>query len=82
MLDSAELKELEYTFDILYINSDTYLQESDERHQSIRAESPVPRSAFGSVHIASRLRLTVAQNRDSDEDSRHATNLRYCDVHS
>lgn len=82
LLDSVELKELEYTFDILYINSDTYLQESDERHQSIRAESPVSRSAFDSTHITSRLRLTVAQNGDADADSRRATNLRYCEVHS
>lgn len=82
LLDAPELKELEYTFDILYINSDTYLQESDERHQSIRAKSPVSRSAFDKEHITSRLRLTVAQNVDVDEDSPRVTNLRYCDVHT
>ena len=82
LLDALELKELEYTFDILYINSDTYLQESYNRHQSIRATSPVLRSAFDKEHITSRLRLTVAQNADIDEDSRRATNLRYCDAHS
>ena len=63
-----ELKELEYTFDILYINSDVYLQESDNRHQSIRAKSPVSRSAFDSEHITSGLRLTVAQCSDADRD--------------
>ena len=82
LLDAPELKELEYTFDILYINSDTYLQESDERHQSIRAKSPVSRSAFDKDHITSRLRLTVAQNVDVDEDSPRVTNLRYCNVHT
>lgn len=82
LLDTLELKDLEYTFDILYINSDTYLQESDDRHQSIRAKSPVSRSAFDKEHITSRLRLTVAQNVDADEDSPRATNLRYCNVHT
>lgn len=81
-LDSLELKELEYTFDILYINSDTYLQESDDRHQSIRAKSPVSRSAFDKEHISSRLRLTVAQNGVADEDSHRITNLRYCNIHT
>lgn len=82
LLDEAELKDLEYTFDILYINSDTYLQESDEKRQSIRAKSPVHRTAFDDKHITSRLRLTVAQHADTDEDSRRATNLRYCNVHT
>ena len=36
LLENKELKELEYTFDILYINSDVYLQESDNRHQTFR----------------------------------------------
>lgn len=81
-LDTHELKELEYTFDILYINSDTYLQESDDRHQSIRANSPVSRNAFDKEHLTSRLRLTLAQNGDIDEDSRRTTNLRYCNTHT
>ena len=82
LLENKELKELEYTFDILYINSDVYLQESDNRHQSIRAKSQVSRSVFDSEHITSGLRLTVAQCSDADGDSPKATNLRYCDVHS
>ena len=82
LLEENELKDLEYTFDILYINSDVYLQESDNRHQSIRAKSPVSRSAFDAEHIKSRLRLTVAQFSDADGDNPKATNLRYCDVHS
>lgn len=82
VLDSPELKELEYTFDILYINSDTYLQESINRHQSIRATSPVSRIAFDKEHITSRLRLTVAQNAETDEDRRRVTNLRYCNTHT
>lgn len=82
VLDSSELKDLEYTFDILYINSDTYLQESINRHQSIRATSPVPHNSFDKEHIISRLRLTVAQNVDVDEDSPRVTNLRYCNVHT
>ena len=82
LLEEKELKDLEYTFDILYINSDVYLQESDNRHQSIRAKSPVSRTAFDKEHISGRLRLTVAQNSDADGDSPKATNLRYCDVHS
>lgn len=81
-LDAHELQELEYTFDILYINSDTYLQESDDRHQSIRANSPVSRNAFDKEHLTSRLRLTLAQNGDFDGDSRHTTNLRYCNTHT
>ena len=71
-----------YIFVNLFINSDVYLQESDNRHQSIRAKSPVSRSAFDSEHITSGLRLTVAQHSDADGDSPKATNLRYCDVHS
>lgn len=71
-----------YIFVNLFINSDVYLQESDNRHQSIRAKSPVSRSAFDSEHIKSGLRLTVAQHSDADGDSPKATNLRYCDVHS
>ena len=82
LLNTSELKDLEYTFDILYINSDTYLQDSGEIHQSIRAKSPVSRNAFNKEHISSGLRLTVAPNRDTDEDDNRATNLRYCNVHT
>jgi len=82
LLDEKELKDLEYTFDLLYINSDVYLQESDNRHQSIRAKSPVSRFAFDNEHITSDLRLTLAQHSDADGDSPKATNLRYCDVHT
>ena len=82
LLNWPELKDLEYTFDILYINSDVYLQESEDRHQSIRAKSPVPRTAFDAPHISSDLRLTVAQYSDAGDGNPRATNLRYCNVHT
>ena len=82
LLDSPELKDLEYTFDILYINSDVYLQESENRHQSIRSKSPVRHNAFDTEHISSKLCLTVAPYNKTDDSNRNVSNLRYCDVHS
>ena len=82
VLEGQELHDLEYTFDILYMNSDVYLQESELRHQSIRADSPVSPLSFDSKHITSDIRLTLAQKEAFGDKNKQVTNLRYCKVHS
>lgn len=78
-LGQAEIRDLEFTFDVLYMNSDVQgLSGGDGRTQISRTRSVVDRNAFNDCGKASGIRLTIA----SANKCGKGTNLKECKVFS
>ena len=70
---NQELRELEYTFDKLFLNSDIkHLSEQKGKNEVDRQRKPIDKHVFAG--LSSRLRLTVAANKKYNKES----NLVYC----
>lgn len=79
-LGDNEICDLEYTFDILYMNSDVQgLSGGSGRTQISRTRSLVDKNAFSACGRDSDIRLTIAS---SNKKHGKGTNLRECRVYS
>ena len=79
-LEPEALKDLEYTFDVLYMNSDVQrLSGGSARRQILRTSSVVDSETFDECGKTSGLRLTIASQKYKN---REETNLKDCRVYS
>lgn len=79
-LEQDEIEDLEYTFDVLFMNAD--IQEFgrvEKKRQVIRSYSPVSPDSFSTESLPSNIRLTVAPP-GNNKRSRYANNLKDCHV--
>jgi len=75
-IEGEELKELEYTFDNLYVNADVQgLSEFSDTTLTLRRYSSIDEETFSSEHLKSNLRLTIASHSKSHGPQ---SNLREC----
>ena len=78
-LGQAEIRDLEFTFDVLYMNSDVQgLSGGGGRTQISRTRSIVDKEAFADCGKDSGIRLTIASSNKSGK----GTNLKECKVFS
>ena len=75
-IEGEELKELEYTFDNLYVNADVQgLSDFSDRTLTLRRYSSIDEDTFSADRLKSNLKLTIASHSKS---SGPQSNLREC----